>query len=64
MQKWHTYGAVVGTKYLGIVEAETKEEAIEKGAELESAYVSLCHHCSRECETPEIESVDAEEIEE
>lgn len=61
MKKWHIYGAVGATKYLGVVEAETKEDAEEKGMNLPEAYVSVCHHCSSEVGDPEIQSVTAEE---
>jgi hypothetical protein len=51
----------VGSKYLGEVEADTMEEAIEKGGR--RAHVSLCHQCSHECEDPEIQEVFAEPVE-
>jgi len=51
---------VVGSKYLGEFEAETEEEAIEKGLESNAAHVSLCHQCSGECEDPTIEEGSAE----
>ena len=60
MAKWEVFGIVRGSKYLGTVEAETEEEAQEKGLRLDSCYVSLCHQCSGECEDPEIESVSVE----
>ena len=62
MKKWEVCGVVSGTKYIGTVEAETKEEAEEKAFELDEAFVSLCNQCSRECEDPEIHKVVLEEI--
>lgn len=59
--KWHLSGTVIGRKYLGEVEADTMEEAIEKGWKL--CHVSLCHQCSDECEDAEIDEVFAEAIE-
>ena len=59
-RKFRVYGTVVGSKYLGIFEAESKEEAEEKA--LDTSSVSLCHQCSEECEDPEISKTHAEEI--
>ena len=58
MKTWRITGSVVGGKYLGEVEAETKEQAIEKGWKL--ANVTFCHHCSGECENAVIDEIDAE----
>ncbi|XUM19802.1 hypothetical protein ACRAVF_19240 [Bradyrhizobium oligotrophicum S58] len=62
MAKFCVYGSIVGTKYLGVFEAATKEEAEEKALH-DAEGPSLCHQCSDECEDPEIESVTAELIE-
>jgi hypothetical protein len=61
VKKWRVYGAVFGTKYLGVFEAQTKEEAIEKALKSGEAHVSLCHQCAGEMSDPEIQSADAEE---
>lgn len=61
--KYLIYGKVVGTKYLGEVEADSEEEAIEKGWELDEACVCLCHQCSSECSDPEVDDIIAEEVE-
>ncbi len=58
MPKFRCYGRVVGSTYLGEVEAATEEEAMEKA--LNDAWVSLCHQCSREIEDPEVDSVTVE----
>jgi hypothetical protein len=60
--KWHLHAVVAGGKYLGEVEADTEQEAIDKGWELDSAGVDLCHQCSSECEDGEIQSIAAEPV--
>lgn len=62
MKRWHVYGHVTGTKYLGEVLAATAEEA--KDIALRKAYVSLCHHCSNQCGDPQIEEATVEPAEE
>ena len=52
--KYEVYGVVRASKYLGTVEADTKEEAEEKAWSDLDAYVSLCHQCSSEAEEAEI----------
>lgn len=61
MPKFKAYGQVVGSKYLGEVEADTEEEAKRKAWSL--AHVSLCHQCSDECEDPEVEEIAVEAAE-
>ena len=56
--KYHVYGTVVGSKYLGEFEAASEEEAIEKASN--EAYVSFCHQCSQECENAEVTDIVAE----
>jgi hypothetical protein len=58
MAKFKVYGQVVGSKYLGEVEANSKEEAEIKGGNLDECYVSLCHQCSRECDDPQIGDIE------
>jgi hypothetical protein len=60
MPKYRVYGTVVGGKYLGEVEADNEKEAIEKGLNLDTCWVSLCHQCSSECEDGEIHDVHVE----
>lgn len=64
MPKYHCYAEVTGSKYLGVVEAESESEAIENALELGSSYVSLCHECTRECEDPAVTNVSVEKVEE
>ena len=59
MPKFRVYGKVVGTKYLGTYEAKTKQDAIEQGVKKEG-FISLCHHCSKECEDAEVTNITAE----
>lgn len=52
-KKWSVIGAVHASKYLGTVEAETREEAEALAEKLDQG-VSMCHQCATECEDPEI----------
>ena len=54
---YNCYGTVKGSKYLGQVKAANEDEAIEKAQELETTHVSFCHHCSGECEDPQIDEI-------
>lgn len=60
-KKWHVNGFVVGGKYLGLFEADTAEEAVEKALNAMGGPISLCHQCSRECENGTVEEAEAEE---
>ena len=62
MKKYRVHGVVTGGKYLGEVEAENEKQAKEKGFDLESNYVSLCHQCAGEVEDPEIHEIIVEVI--
>lgn len=57
LKEYQCNGVVVGGKYLGTVKAKTREEAIKKASQLSSAYVSLCHQCSDECENAEVTEI-------
>lgn len=61
-KKWDVYATVVGTKYLGEFEADTKEEAEQMAEKSNAASISLCNQCSTECEDAVVESVEAEEV--
>jgi len=63
VKKWNVTGTVTGSKYLGVFEAETKEEAEALALESESALVAICNYCNSECSDPSIESAVAAEIE-
>jgi hypothetical protein len=62
MKKFRVWGKVVGTKYLGVHEAQTAEAAEEMAIEGDQGYIRLCHRCSDQCEDPEIVEATAEEI--
>ncbi|MNR93663.1 hypothetical protein D3C72_247210 [compost metagenome] len=64
MVKYRVYGSVKATKYIGVIEANSKEEAEEKAWRMDEAAVSLCHQCSSEAEDPEIDELVIEEVEE
>lgn len=57
MKTWDCYARVVGSKFLGTVEAETAEEAKQKAWDLPTAYISLCHECAGEVD-PDIDDID------
>jgi hypothetical protein len=61
MTKYRVYGRVVGSKYLGVFDAENPEEAIEKALD-ENGCVSLCHRCVCECDEADIEECETEEV--
>ncbi len=60
MSKWDVFATVKAGKYIGQVEAETKEEAEQLAWGLPGASVSVCHQCSRDIEDPEIDKLHAE----
>ena len=64
MAKYRIYGTVTGSKYIGEVEADSKEEAEEKAWEKLDTSICLCWECSREIKDPEVTEVVAEVIEE
>lgn len=62
-KKYAVYAAVVGTKYLGEVEASSAEEAVDLAYNLDTIHIGLCHRCIRQCEDPTISEITVEEIE-
>jgi len=52
---WAVYGSIVGSKYLGEFEAETKEAAIQQALNSAEASISLCHECSHEISDPTVD---------
>ncbi len=62
MPKYRATGVVSGSKYLGIVEADTEAAAKEAALELDSAGVYLCYQCGNECSDGEIIDVVLTEI--
>lgn len=65
MKKWNIYARVIGSKYLGAVEAKTKEEALDKADKefREDMWVNLCYQCSDEIDDAQIDDIIAEEYE-
>jgi len=61
MAKWRAYGKVIGSKYLGTIEANTSKEAIAKAESM--AHVSVCHQCSDEIDSAEIDDIEVEPAE-
>jgi len=64
MTVYIVHGLVVGTKYLGEVEAESRDEAEELAWKKFRPSVSLCHACSHQVEDPEINELVIEERDE
>lgn len=58
--KYRCYGIVTGSKYLGTVEAENKKEAEDKAWKLDTTSVNVCHQCSDEVDSPEIQEIAVE----
>lgn len=55
--KFYAYAKVVGSKYLGEVEADNEEAAIEKAEQLDATHISLCHQCSGQCEDAAVDEI-------
>jgi hypothetical protein len=65
VKKWNVYGKVTGSRYIGVFEADTEAEALEK-ANNESdrcGMATVCHQCSDVIEEIEVEADCADEIE-
>lgn len=62
-QKYLIYGIVHTQKYLGKVEADSVEQALDIAYEDETiqnkAYIQLCHQCSKELDAPQIDKLEA-----
>lgn len=63
MPKYSVYAIVTGSKFLGEIEAESKEAAIQKGWDHPDCHISICHQCSREVEVGDIYEIQVDEIE-
>lgn len=62
MKKYQVYGTISGSVLLGIYEAETPEQAIEKSEGHDGYGFSVCHKCSADLQIGDIEDVVAIEI--
>lgn len=56
LKTYSCWGKVVGSKYLGEVQAETAAEAYELAMKLNS-HISLCHQCAHEVDDLEVEEM-------
>jgi hypothetical protein len=65
MAKYSIFGQVRAGKYLGEVEADSEDEAIDKAYTelMDEMCISLCHQCVDEAEDAEIDEVSASKIE-
>lgn len=63
MKKWTVYGIASASTEIGEVEAETKDEAIEKGNDLPGYMPSLCYQCASRVEVGDINDVFVTEVE-
>jgi hypothetical protein len=60
MSKYRLYGLVAATKMLGVVEANSPEEAVSMAWTQRDTHISLCHQCSNELDAEEIYKIEAE----
>ncbi len=60
MKTYTITARIVGSKYIGEVEAASPQEALDKATDLPGFGASLCHQCCSECEDPEIDGFTAE----
>jgi len=58
MPEYRVYALVRGSKYLGTVEADSKEEAEKVAWNELDHFVGLCHQCSKEIDDPEVDELD------
>lgn len=59
--KYAAYAKVSGSKFLGVFEANSAQEAEEKALASDAASINLCNHCSEECEDAEVTEISVEE---
>jgi len=65
--KYRIYGIATISKFLGEVEADSKEQAEDKAYEelADELHIRICHQCSHEMQdTPQIDSLEVEEVKE
>jgi hypothetical protein len=60
--KYRAYAIASASRYLGEIEAGSKEEAEDIAFTLESCSMALCHHCSK-IDIGDIETIEVEEVE-
>ncbi len=59
MKKYRVYGIFTGTKFLGVYEAASVEEAQVRGLNSTENHVSICHQCSSNLELDDYSCHDA-----
>ena len=61
-KKFHVYGKMTASKYLGVFEATSKKKAIEAALNSEANFANICHQCAGEIEIANsiFEKADAE----
>lgn len=61
MKTYHCYASVIGSKYLGTVEADNEEHALDLAWKLETTGIHVCHQCADHIENPEVDNITVEE---
>jgi hypothetical protein len=61
-KKFHVYGKMTASKYLGTFEATSKKKAIEAALNSEANFLNICHQCNGEIDLADsiFEEADAE----
>lgn len=54
LRRFRVNATVAGGKFLGEVEARSRDETISRAFDLDSSGITLCHICSEQCEDAEI----------
>lgn len=62
MPKYNVVGKVYASKFLGVFEADTPEEAVEMALNSDSASICLCHQCADEAEDAQVEDAIASPV--
>ena len=60
MPKFRVYGTVTASCYLGEVEADSAEAAVEIALESDAAQITVCHACADQISDPEVTEATAE----
>ena len=59
MPRYSVVGKVYASKFIGVFEASTPDEAIQQALDSDGACVCLCHQCAPQAEDPQIEDAEA-----
>ena len=63
-KKFHVYGKMTASKYLGVFEAASEEEAVDMALSSDKNHTFLCHQCSYEIDLDDSSFSDADAEEE